>query len=62
MVVKLGHVLLRQCFILSSMIFFFIQQYNLMVCVDFSVIGSDPKASHLLAGIAMSIAYEGKGL
>ena len=26
-----------------------------MVCVDFSLIGSDPKVSHLLAGIAMSV-------
>jgi len=34
-----------------------------MVCVDFSSIGSesDPKVSHHLAGIAMSIADEGKG-
>jgi len=33
-----------------------------MVCVDISLIGSDPKVAHLLAGIAMSIADEGKGL
>jgi len=32
-----------------------------MVCVDFSLIGSDPKVSHLLAEIAMFIA-DGKGL
>jgi len=31
-----------------------------MVCVDFSLIDSDPKVSHLLAGIAMPIANEGK--
>jgi hypothetical protein len=41
---------------------FFIQQYNLMVSVDFSLIDSDPKVSHLLAGIAMSFADEGRGL
>jgi len=40
---------------------FVIQQYNLMVYLDFSLIGSDPKVSHLLAVIAMSIAEEGKG-
>jgi len=44
-------------FILSCMIFVFvIQQYNLMVCVDLSFIGYDPKVSRLLSGIAMSIA------
>jgi len=30
-----------------------------MVCVDFSLIGYDPKVFHTLAGIAMSIADEG---
>jgi len=47
----------------SSTIFVFvILQYDLMVCADFSIIGSDNKVPHLLAGIAMSIANEGKGL
>jgi len=32
-----------------------------MDCFDFTLIGSDPKVSHLLAEIAMSIAEEGKG-
>jgi len=48
--------------LLSKIFVFVIQQYNLMVCVDFFLIGFDPKDSHLLAGIAMSIADEGKGL
>jgi len=30
-----------------------------MVCVDFSLIGYDPKVFHLLTEIAMSIADEG---
>jgi hypothetical protein len=61
--VKLEHVLLKKYFILSIMFFVFvIQQYNLMVYVDFSLISSDPKVCHLLAGIAKSIADEGKGL
>jgi len=33
-----------------------------MVCVDFSHNVSDPKVSHLLAGIAVSIGDEGKSL
>jgi len=33
-----------------------------MVCVDFSLIGYDSKVSNLLAGTAMSMADEGKGL
>jgi len=33
-----------------------------MDCVEFSLIGYDPKVAHLLSGIALSIAYEGKGL
>ena len=41
---------------------FFIQQYNLMVCVDFSLIGYDPKVSLLLAVIANSLADDMKGL
>jgi len=41
---------------------FVIQKYEMMVCADFSLIGSDRKVSHLLAGITMSIADEGKGL
>jgi len=62
-VVKLELALHRQYFILSStFIAFVIQRYDLMVCLDFSLIGSYPKVSHLLAGIAMSIADEGKGL
>ena len=62
-VVKLELVLQRQYFILSRTVFaFFIQQYNLMVCLEFSLIGSFPKVSHLLAGIDLSIADEGKGL
>jgi len=62
-VINLKHVLLRQYFILSCTIFVFvIQQHNLMVCEAFSLIGYDPKVSHLLAGIAMSIGVEGKGL
>ena len=34
----------------------------MILCVDFSLVGSDPKVFHLLAGIAMSIADEGKGV
>jgi len=33
-----------------------------MACVDFSLIGYVLKVPHLLAGIALSIADEGKGL
>ena len=33
-----------------------------MVCVGFSLMAYDPKVSHLLAGIAMSIADEEKDL
>ena len=40
---------------MSRIFVFVIQQYNLVVCVDFSLICSDPNVSHLLAGIAMSI-------
>ena len=29
-----------------------------MVCVDFSLIGYDPKVAHLLAGIAVSMAAD----
>jgi len=55
--------LIRQYFILSDTIFVFVvQQYDLMVWVDFSLIGSDPKVSRLLAGIAMYIAVEGNCL
>jgi len=41
---------------------FVILQYNLMVGAYFSVIGYDLKVSHLLAGIAISIADVMKGL
>jgi len=41
---------------------FVIQQYNLMVCVDLSLFGYDPKVSFLLAGIAISLAVDRKGL
>ena len=41
---------------------FVIQQYNLMICVDFSLIGYDPKVSLLLAGIANSLADDMKDL
>jgi len=52
-VVKFEIVLQRHYFILISTFFaFVIQQYNLMVCLDFSLIGSDPKVSNLFAGIA----------
>jgi len=43
-------------------IVFVILQYYLMVSVDFSLIGSDPKVCQLLAGIAMSIADVRKGI
>ena len=33
-----------------------------MVCMDFSLIGYDPKVPHLLAGIDMSIADDRKSL
>ena len=56
-VVKLKLVLQRNYLILSSTIFVFVfQQYNLMVCLDFSLIGYYPKVSLLLAGIANSLA------
>jgi len=41
---------------------FLIQQYNLMIGLDFSLIGCSLGVYHLLAAIAMSIAEEGKGL
>ena len=41
---------------------FVIQQYDLMVCVDFSLIGYDPKVSLLLAVIADSLSDDMKGL
>ena len=41
---------------------FVIQQYNLMVCVDFSLIGYNPKGSLLLARVAYSLADDMKGL
>jgi hypothetical protein len=41
---------------------FVIQQYKLMLCVDFSLFGFDTEVFKLLARIAMSIANEGKGL
>jgi len=60
-VVKFKHVLLRYYLMPSSTIFVFvIQQYNLIVCVDFSLICYEPKVNHLLTGIAMSLADNGK--
>jgi len=47
-VVKLEHVIVRMYFILSSMIFVFVFQYDLMVGVYFFLIGYDLKVSHLL--------------
>jgi len=48
------------------MIFVFvIQQYNLMVWLDFSIMGYDSqvsRSSRFLAGIAISIADDGKSL
>ena len=45
------------------MIFVFvIQQYNLMACMNFFLIGYDSKVSHPLARVALSISDEGKGL
>ena len=41
---------------------FVIIQYNLMVGAYFSLIGYDPKVSHLLARITISIADVMKGL
>jgi len=41
---------------------FAIIQYNLIVGLYFSLIGYDPKVSHLLARIAISIAHVMKGL
>ena len=50
-------ILLTWYFILWSRIFVFvIHQYDLMAGVNFSLIGKDPKVSHLLAVIDMSIA------
>ena len=61
--VKLKHVLLKKYLILSwTNLAFVTQQYNLMVCVDFSLIGYAPKVSLLLAGIANSLANNMKGL
>jgi hypothetical protein len=49
-------VIRKQFFILSGMIFVLvIQQHNLMVCMDFSLIGYDPKVSHLFAAIILII-------
>ena len=56
-------ILPRSYFILWSMIsVFVILQYNLMVGAYFSLFGYDPKVSHLLARIAISIADVMKGL
>ena len=60
--VKLVAVKLKQDIILSVIFVFVIQHYNLMVGVDFSLIGHDPKVSLLLAGITMSLADDLKGL
>jgi len=64
-VVEVGLKLIFQgsYFILCSTIsVFVITQYNLMVGAYFSLIGYDPKVSHLLASIAISIADVMKGL
>jgi len=62
-VVKLELVLQIQYVIMSSTFFaYVIQQRNLMVCLDFSLIGSDPKVPTVLARIAIFIADEGKDL
>jgi len=45
-----------------TIIAFVIEQYDLMFCVDFSLIGYDPKVPLLLAGIANSLADYMKGL
>jgi len=57
---KIETCLLTWYLVKLSMIFVFvIRQYNLMVCVDF---GYDPKQPLLLAGIAFSLADNGKGV
>ena len=45
---------------LSTILVLVIQQHNLMVCVDLSLIGYYPKESLLLAGIAISFADKGR--
>ena len=55
---KVKVVELKKCFtkIVLNMIFVFvIQQYNLMACDNFSLIGYDPKVFHKLAGGLLSI-------
>jgi len=47
---------------LFTLLAFYMQQYNLMVCVDFSLIGYNPRGSLKLAGIANSLADDMKGL
>jgi len=60
---KIETFLKRWHFMLSRTIYaFVIQQYYLMVCVDYSHICYDPKVSLLLAVIANSLADDGKGL
>ena len=62
-VVWLKHILKRTYFILwGMMLVFVILQNTLMVGAYFSLIGYDRKVSHLLAGIAISIADVMKGL
>jgi len=46
--------------VLSKIFLFAIQQCNLIVCLDFSLVGYDPIVSYLFAGISMSIIDEGK--
>ena len=61
--VRLKLILRRSYFILWGMKSVFdIIQCNLMVGEYFSLIGYDPKVSHLLARIAISIADVLKGL
>jgi len=50
------------CVLCSTISVFVIIQYNLMVGAYFSLIGYDPKFSHLLARIAIPIADVMKGL
>jgi len=61
--VQLKHILpVKYLKLLSTIFSFVIQQYNLMVWVDFSLIGYNPIVSHLFAGIPMCIADDVKGL
>ena len=66
---KRGESKIETCFtkiisyILLSMIFAIVmEQYNLMVCVDLSLIGCDPTVSHQLAKSPSAIAVHLKSL